>query len=251
LKQHRSRLLSQIVLILPFLIPVLVLSIAPLIRGIYLGFTDYRFGWDMKFNGLENYRYMLNDSYFWSSFRIGFIWTFSVTIGQIVLGLALALLLNAKLYFQQLARVLILVPWAMPPVIRGLMWNMVFLPDAGGPLNNLLLQIGIISQPINWLNSFVWAVPAVVAVGIWGGLPQTSIVLLAGLQAISKELYEAASLDGASPFNLFRYVTLPSLKPVITAIVSLRFMWNFIRTSTNFGCPAAQEIDITLFFKSL
>lgn len=220
-------LAGQFLLMLPFFVPVFLFSVLPLLRGIYLGFTDYRFGWDIQFNGLENYRYMMGDRFFWSSFRIGFIWTFSVTFGQIILGLGLSLLLNAKLYFQQLARVLILVPWAMPPVIRGLMWNMVFLPDVGGPLNYALLQLGVISAPINWMNSFVWAVPMVILVGIWGGLPQTSVVLLAGLQSIPHELYEAASLDGAGVWNCFRHITLPSLRPVIVAIVSLRFMWNF------------------------
>lgn len=211
-------------MVLPFLIPVVLFSVIPLLRGIYLGFTDYRFGWDMKFNGLDNYRYMLTDSYFWSSFRIGFIWTFSVTAGQIVLGLALAQLLNADLFGQRLARILVLVPWAMPPVIRGLMWNMVLLPDTSGPLNLFLIRLGILAQPINWLNHVVWALPAIIIVGIWGGLPQSAIVLLAGLQSIPKELYEAAGLDGAGPFGQFRYITLPSLRPVIMSIVSLRFM---------------------------
>jgi len=95
------------------------------------------------------------------------------------------------------------------------------------PLNHLLMQAGIINQPINWLGSVAWALPSIILVGIWGGLPQSAIVLLAGLQTIPKELYEAASLDGAGGFNQFRYVTLPSLKPIITSIVSLRFMWNF------------------------
>lgn len=223
----RRSWLGQIGLVLPFLIPVVLFSVFPLLRGIYLGFTDYRFGWEMKFSGLENYRYMLTDSYFWSSFRIGFIWTFSVTAGQISLGLALAQLLNADLFGQRLARILVLVPWAMPPVIRGLMWNMVLLPDSSGPLNLLLLRIGVVAQPINWLNNVAWALPAIIVVGIWGGLPQSAIVLLAGLQSIPKELYEAAGLDGAGVFGQFRYVTLPSLRSVIMSIVSLRFMWNF------------------------
>jgi multiple sugar transport system permease protein len=226
-EMKRHSWLGQLGLVLPFLIPVVLFSVIPLLRGIYLGFTDYRFGFEMRFNGLENYRYMLTDSYFWSSFRVGAIWTIGTTLGQVALGLGLAQLLNADLFGQRLARILVLVPWAMPPVIRGLMWNMVFVPDTSGPLNHLLMQAGIINQPINWLGSVAWALPSIILVGIWGGLPQSAIVLLAGLQTIPKELYEAASLDGAGVFNQFRYVTLPSLKPIITSIVSLRFMWNF------------------------
>lgn len=219
--------LGQIGLVLPFLVPVVIFSVIPLLRGIYLGFTDYRFGFPMSFNGLENYRYMLTDSYFWSSFRVGAIWTIGVTGGQVILGLALAQLLNADLFGQRLARILVLVPWAMPPVIRGLMWNMVLLPDTTGPLNYLLMQMGVLAQPINWLGNVAWALPSIIMVGIWGGLPQSAIILLAGLQTIPKELNEAASLDGAGVFSQFRYITLPWLKPVITSIVCLRFMWNF------------------------
>lgn len=132
-EMKRRSWLGQLGLVLPFLIPVVLFSVIPLLRGIYLGFTDYRFGFEMRFNGLENYRYMLTDSYFWSSFRVGAIWTIGTTLGQVVLGLGLAQLLNADLFGQRLARILVLVPWAMPPVIRGLMWNMVFLPDTSGP----------------------------------------------------------------------------------------------------------------------
>ncbi len=221
-----SRVQGQFKLLLPALIPVVALSIIPLVQGIYLGFTDYRLGEPIRFNGLENYRYMLSDRYFWQSFRIGFVWTLLVTIGQIVLGLGLALLLNAKLALNSFSRVLILVPWAMPPVIRGVMWKIMYEPDTG-VLNYLFISAGLMDQPINWLNSFEFAVPAIIVVGIWGDLPKAAVFLLAGLQSISKELYEAARLDGVGPWMEFWHITLPMLKPVLAATVSLTFMWNF------------------------
>jgi multiple sugar transport system permease protein len=205
----------------------MIFSVLPLLQGLYLGFTNYQLGSrSIDFVGLDNYRYLLTDIQFWRSFRIGGIWTVAVTVGEVVLGFFLAILLNAKLPGQTFARIMVLVPWAIPPVIKGLMWRLIYHPDAG-LLNNSLLQLGIISQPINWLNSFVWALPAVILVGIWASLPTTTIVLLAGLQSIPHELREAAAIDGASDWAQFRHVTLPLMKPVIISISALQFMWNF------------------------
>ncbi|ACL69217.1 carbohydrate ABC transporter permease [Halothermothrix orenii] len=218
--------LEQLKLLLPALIPVILFSLIPLLRGIYLGFTDYVLGSDVSFNGFENYKYMLTDTYFWQSFKIGFVWTIAVTAGQILLGLGLAMLLNGDVLFRSWARVLILIPWAMPPVIRGIMWKFMYHPDTGA-INYFLMKLNIIDQPIDFLFSFDYVIPAVIIVGIWGGLPQAAITLLAGLQSISDDYYEAACLDGANGWHTFRYITLPLLSPVMTAITILRFIWNF------------------------
>lgn len=214
-------------LLLPAFLPVLVLSVWPLLQGIYMGFTDYTLGaGGANFAGLENYRYLLSDTQFWRSFRIGAIWTVSVTLGEVVLGFMLAMLLNANLPGQTLARILVLAPWAIPPVIKGLMWRLIYHPDAG-ILNNVLVQIGLLNRPINWLNDFTYALPAVILVGIWASLPTTTIVLLAGLQSIPGELREAAAIDGSSAWEQFRYITLPLMQPVVLSISALQFMWNF------------------------
>jgi multiple sugar transport system permease protein len=105
---------------LPVILPVLLLSILPLARGIYFGFTDYRLGDPARFNGLENYVQLARDAYFWQSFRAGLVWTLAVTAGQVILGLLLALLLNAKIRFTSIYGILMLAPWAMPPIIRGI-----------------------------------------------------------------------------------------------------------------------------------
>jgi multiple sugar transport system permease protein len=214
-------------LFLPALIPILIFSVLPLLQGIYLGLTNYELGRrTISFVGLDNYRYLLTDTQFWRSFRVGGVWTVAVTVGEVVLGFLLAMLLNAKLPGQTFARIMVLVPWAIPPVIKGLMWRLIYHPDAG-LLNNGLIALGVISQPINWLNSFVWALPAVILVGIWASLPTTTIVLLAGLQSIPHELREAAAIDGASGWGQFWHITLPLMKPVIISISALQFMWNF------------------------
>lgn len=214
-------------LLLPAFIPVLILSVAPLLQGIYLGFTNYTLGAEsFDFVWFKNYRFLLTDFQFWKSFRVGAIWTVTVTVGEVVLGFILAILLNARLPGQTVARILVLTPWAIPPVIKGLMWRLIYHPS-GGLLNEYLLALGIIDDPINWLTSFTWALPAVMLVGIWSALPITTVVLLAGLQAIPGELREAAAIDGASDWGQFRFVTMPLMRPVVASIAALEFMWNF------------------------
>lgn len=215
-------------LVAPALIPVLLFSVAPLAWGMYIGFTDATAGFleSSRFTGLQNYAELLTDSYFWTSFRVGLIWAFSVTGLQLLASLGLALLLNADLRFKPISRVLTVVPWAMPPVVVGLMWRMVYHPTAG-VLNDSLRHIGIDTHGLNWLSSTTWALPAVVLVGVWAGMPQTTIVILAAIQNVSTDLREAAALDGANARQSFLAVTWPSIQPVVTAITSLNLIWNF------------------------
>jgi multiple sugar transport system permease protein len=215
-------------LLLPALAPVVAFSVLPLLNGIYLGFTDARAGLNQptNFNGLDNYRRLLEDDLFWQSFRVGLIWAFGVTTIQFFLALGLAALLNQDLRLRWLARTLALVPWAMPPVIVGIMWRLVYQPDAG-LLSNVLYRLGLGDLSVDWLGNLSTALPAVIVVGVWSGMPQTTIVLLAGLQGIPGELHEAAAVDGANSWRRFVHVTLPGLRPVIVAITSLDFIWNF------------------------
>ncbi len=218
--------LGQIRLLVPILVPVLVLSVVPLAQGITLGFTDYRLGEDVQFNGLDNYAYMLEDRFFWQSFRVGAVWTLAVTAGQVGLGLGLASLLSLKLRFTGLASVLILVPWAMPPVIRAIMWRGLYGVETG-IVNHWLLGLGVLDAPIDWLNSFTYTVPAIIVVGIWGELPKTAVFILAALLAVPPQLYEAARLDGAGAWQIFRHITLPTIRPVLAVVTALAFTWNF------------------------
>ncbi len=222
----RNRNMDQLQLLLPIMVPVLLISFIPLVRGIYIGFTDYELGGQISFSGLENYRIMMQDRFFWRSMGIGFLWTAVVTALQIGLGLILALLLNQGLRWTSLYSVLMLVPWAMPPIVRGLMWRQIYSPDTGA-LNLILTQMGLIDAPINWLTSFEWAIPAIIVAGVWGEVPKAALFFLAGLKTIPGSLYEAAKLDGASTLSQFRHITLPMMKPIMAAVVSLSFMWNF------------------------
>jgi multiple sugar transport system permease protein len=227
-KAARSSQKAMWLLLLPSLIPVVVLSVYPLVNGIWLGFTDARAGFDVqyKFNGFANYTKLLHDDLFWNSFKIGLIWAVTVTVLQFLLALGLAMLLNAGLRFQWLVRPLALVPWAMPSVIVAILWKLIYHPDAG-ILNAVLRWLHVIDHNISWLGSFDLALPAVIVVGVWAGMPQTTIALLAGLQNTPVELHEAAALDGAGAWQRFLAVTWPAIKPVAIAITSLDFVWNF------------------------
>lgn len=213
-------------LLMPALLPVVIFSIVPLVQGIYLGFTDARAGLNQvtRFNGLQNYQDLLTYDLFWESFRIGLIWAVSVTFLQFASAMGLALLLHQNLRFSGFARVLSLVPWAMPPVVVAIMWRLMYDPD-GGPVNGILSTLGI-GGDTNLLGSFSTALPAAIVVGVWAGMPQTTIALLAGLQGMDDAQHEAAAIDGAGVWKRFRHITLPQLSPVIVAITSLNFIWN-------------------------
>jgi multiple sugar transport system permease protein len=215
------------ILVLPALIPVLVFSVYPLVQGVLLGFTDARAGYNLpiNFNGIQNYVQLLGNGLFWSSFKIGLIWAFSVTILQFLASLGLALLLNLDLKFRGVARTLALVPWAIPPVIIAIMWRLMLSPSYGA-VDQLFGAVGLPSN-IDWLGTFSLALPVVIVVGVWTGMPQTTVTLLAGLQNVSAELHEAASIDGAGTWRRFTSVTLPALRPIIVAITTLDLIWNF------------------------
>ena len=219
---------EALVLLIPALLPVLVLSVAPLARGIYLGFTDSQAGLGVPthFIGIDNFRALIHDDLFVNSFKIGLVWAACVTAIQFCLALGLALLLSQPLHGRWLARALALVPWAMPSVLVGIMGTLFFQPQAG-ILNEALYRAHLPGSNIDWLSDFTWALPAVILVGVWAGMPQTTVALLAGVQSISDDLHEAAAVDGATAWQRFWTVTLPQLRPVIIAITTLDLIWNF------------------------
>ncbi|MEU9111656.1 sugar ABC transporter permease [Streptomyces sp. NPDC048483] len=217
-------------LVLPALIPILVLSVGPLLYGIGLAFTDAQSGRTQAtgFVGALNFTDLFQDTLFWDSFRIGLVWAVGVTVPQFFLALGLALLLHLDLRLRWLARALAIIPWAMPEVVVGIMWRLVYHPDAG-VLNETLRGLGLSGSGDgqDWLSGLATALPAVIVVGVWAGMPQTTVSLLAGLQNVPKELHEAAAMDGAGAWRRFRTVTWPAIRPVALAVTALNFIWNF------------------------
>lgn len=223
----RARRTEAALLATPALIPVVLFSVVPLLLGMLLAFTQSSLapGAPINFVGTRNFTRLVHFTAFWQSFRIGLVWAMTTTFGQFICGLGLSLLLNTDLRFRVIARVLALLPWAMPPVAVAITWQMIYSP-VHGPLDWLVSAFGGTSG-INWLGSFSLALPAVVLVGIWAGMPQNTIVLLAGLQQIPGELYEAATVDGAGAWRRFVHVTWPGLRRIVVSITALSFIWNF------------------------
>jgi len=226
-RQRRASDHAAWFLVLPALIPILLLSVGPLLYGVLLAFTDSQSGRTAptQWIGGLNFRDLLHDTLFWESFRIGLVWAVGVTVPQFLLALGLALLLNQDLRLRWLARALAIVPWAMPEVVVGIMWRIVYNPDAG-ILNETLHDLGL-GNGRDWLSSLSTALPAVIVVGVWAGMPQTTVALLAGLQNTPRELHEAAAVDGAGAWRRFRTVTWPALRPVALSITALNLIWNF------------------------
>ncbi|HEY0737883.1 MAG TPA: sugar ABC transporter permease [Herpetosiphonaceae bacterium] len=155
-----------------------------------------------------------------------FIFAFAVNALILGLGMVLALLLNRKFWGRGLARTLVLLPWIVPTFVAGLIFRYMFLQQ-GGLVNRILLDwLGIIDTPITWLvgPNARWAL---IIAAVWRGVPLMSLMLLAGLQVIPLDLYEAASIDGASAWQRFRYITLPMLKPIIAIQVMFGMVFNF------------------------
>lgn len=215
-------------LTIPAFIPLVLLSVVPLAQAVWTGFTDLQAGLNFKpkFIGLENFRKLLGDTFFWQSFKIGIIWALSVTILALVLGFGLALLLNQNLRFLGLMRVLSLVPWAMPPVIIAIMWQILLNP-AIGPVDSILRFFHLPFADKYLLGDFSTAFPTVVVIGAWVGMPVITVSILAALQGINSEVIESAKIDGANAWNRFRYVTLPAVRSITTALVALNIIWNF------------------------
>lgn len=176
------------------------------------------------FIGLENYITALADPVFWAGLATSVIWVV-VSVGlQFLLGLGAALLLNRRFAWRGLARALIVVPWALPSVIIGLIWTWM-LDFNLGLVNEVGLRLGLLDHPIAWLSQPGTAFAAVILAVVWQGFPFFAVTLLAGLQAIPGELYEAASLDGAGAASQFRHVTLPGIAGVMTTALLLRMIW--------------------------
>jgi multiple sugar transport system permease protein len=176
------------------------------------------------FVGLANYVAAMEDPAFWASLWTSLIWVVCAVAGQFGLGLAAALLLNRRFAWRGAARALIVIPWALPSVIIGLIWTWM-LDFNLGVVNELGLRLGLLSQPVAWMTNPGTAMAAVILAVIWQGFPFFAVTLLAGLQAIPAELHEAASLDGAGALARFRHVTWPGLAGVISASLLLRMIW--------------------------
>lgn len=211
-------------LLLPISVLILTLSLYPILRGIYLGFTNYRIGRSAIFTGFDNYIYLSGSGYFWSSLgRQAFI-TFGSMVMTYIIGITLALILNSDIPFKRFFRILAIVPWAVPPIVKVAIWENMFSTNTGW-INHLLMSFGMIDKYIGWVGDKNKAIYCVMVMITWGCVPYLALTILSALQNISKDYYEAASIDGATSFQQFLNITIPMLKPVLVVTSSFLFIW--------------------------
>ncbi|RNF33569.1 carbohydrate ABC transporter permease [Paracoccus methylarcula] len=209
----------------PAILLIAGVMVVPLVIGISYSFQSVRL---LRpgggFVGLENYLDLWSDRKFWIALENTFVWTIGSISFQFLLGLGLALLLNTRFHGKRLIQSLVFLPWAVPTFLSALAWAWLFNPTIG-PLPHWLTAMGILGEPQNILGDPELAIWGPIVANIWFGIPFFAITLLAALQSIPAELYEAAEIDGASPWQRFTKITLPFLAPMIAITVMLRTIW--------------------------
>lgn len=197
----------------------------PLARTIWFGFTDAGLSelGAAQFVGFENYRYLLQDPDWWQAVRNTLVFAGASVALETVLGLAIALALDAHFRGRGLLRAAVLIPWAIPTVVSARMWAWMY-NDVFGVINHALLAGGLIDTPVAWIASPDTALLAVILVDVWKATPFMTLLLLAGLQMLPRECYESARVDGVHPVKVFFRVTLPLLQPALAVAVIFRLL---------------------------
>ncbi len=219
----RQRVRSAWLFMAPMLIVLALVAGWPLLRTMWFGFTDANLS-DLEaaeFIGFVNYYYLLTDPGWWRAVRNTLVFTGASLILEIILGLAIALALNAHFRGRGLLRAAVLSPWAIPTVVSAQMWNWMY-HDVFGVINHVLLTRGLIGEPIAWTASPDTALLAIIMVDVWKTTPFMALLLLAGLQMLPQECYESARVDGVHPIKVFFKITLPLLRPALMVAIIFR-----------------------------
>lgn len=244
-------------LILPALIVILAMVFVPAVNAILMSFQSYdlRRPSQIGFIGLGNYIELFKDPLFWSSLFRTFLWVVLGVGFQFLFGFSLALLLNKKFKGRGVVRSISLIPWVTPGVLIGLMWRWIY-DGSFGVLNDILLKLGFIHDKIPFLAQKTTAFPSVIITIIWQGIPFFALMLMAGLQGVPGELYEAGDIDGANVFQKLFKITIPSIKNTIYVTTLLRIIWvaNSVDVIFNMtgGGPAysSQTLSVYIFNKA-
>lgn len=237
---HHSPVMERILgkdwkVALPFVLPMIVIMVGlvlyPFINALFLSTTTLNFLTGETVNvGFRNYERLLTNSDYRLSMENTFQFTFWSLSIKFFTGMVVALLLNSRLPLRSIITGIMLLPWIVPEIVTALAWKSVYDPIFGG-LNPVLQSMGLIDQPLGWLSDPHLAMPSVIAVNVWKGIPFYTLLLLAGLKAIDREQLEAAEVDGANMIKRFRHVTLPGMRYVILVTLLL----SFISTFNSFG----------------
>jgi multiple sugar transport system permease protein len=238
----------------PSLFLIMAVMLAPLAVGVSYAFRDIVLlnPFSGGFVGLDHFRALSQDAAFYGALKNTLWWTGASVALQFIFGLILALLLDKPFHGRGIAQALVFLPWAVPSFLAGLNWAWLFNPVIG-PIPHWLYGLGLMSEPGNILSDPHYAMWGPIIANVWWGIPFFAITLLAALQAIPRDLYEAASIDGAGWFQRFRSITLPFLAPTIAITVLLRTVWisNFadlIVVMTNGGPADRTQIVASYIF---
>ncbi len=235
--------------LLPSLLVILCINLWPILYTLYLSFFIKPTGINkaMTFVGFGNYLTMLGDHVFWET--IGRTLHFTVvSVGvELVLGLAIAQLINSRPFGWKFLRFALIIPWAVPTIVNGAMWRWIYSADFGA-LNGLLMQLGLISHYIPWLTRPDWAMNLVIVADVWHMTPFVALILQAALATLPSELEEAAAVDGANAFQRFWSIRLPLLRPAILVALIVRTVDAFrafdIAYVITSGGPAFRTVTI-------
>lgn len=252
---NRQEKLTGWVMLIPALLVLGLVFIYPIVRAFWLSWFTENLGTQLQpvFTGLSNYQRMIGDGRFWQSLSNTATFTVISVLLELLLGLGVALVLNISFWGRGAVRTAAIIPWALPTAVMGLAWAWIF-NDQYGVVNDLLLRLGLIDQGINWLGTPTLAMVALIVADVWKTTPFISIILLAGLQSISEDLYEAHRLDGASPWQSFTQITLPLLMPQILIALLFRFAQSFgifdlVQVMTG-GGPAGSTETVSIYIYS-
>jgi ABC-type sugar transport system permease subunit len=239
----------------PAISVLLIFFAYPIFYEVSASLTNKTVGQDGKWIGFANYAFLLKDATFLKACLNTLIYVSITQMGKFILGLSVALLLQQKLRGRGLIRSLVLIPYAMPGFVAYLVWKLIYNPDVGA-LNIFLHQIGVLDQPISFVSSRTWAMPVVILATVWKGFPFWTIMFLAALQSVPKELYEAAAVDGANAWHRFRNISIPGIRPIILVV----FLLSTVSTINSFeavwlltgGGPADATLILPIFaYRSL
>ncbi|MFC0211836.1 carbohydrate ABC transporter permease [Paenibacillus chartarius] len=212
--------------ILPAAITLLLLVTYPLFYGAYISFFNTNLVNKWNFVALSNYVNIFSSFQFVGNIIMTLKYTLLTVLGHFAIGIVLGLVLNMKLPGITVFRTILILPWLLPEVVVGLLWKWLFNPMYG-LFNDVLMRLHVVNDPISWLGDASYAFIAIVIVCVWKGYPMVMMMVLAGLQSISQDTYEAAKIDGCNRMQSFRYVTMPGLLPVIVVTLILDTVWWF------------------------
>lgn len=233
-------------IIIPLVSLVFLFGHLPALSSLRIAFMRYNIlqPGNIRFNGLDNFRFVLQDPVFHASLlRVLWFVSFSLTVSMLI-ALFFALVLNENFKGRGFVRTMVIIPWAIPPVVSGHMWKWI-LNGEYGALNGLLYQLGLIEQYQFWLSTPVSAITAAAFIFVWRYVPFITIIFLGVLQSIPGELYESASVDGAGPIRRFFYMTLPQLATVGSIALVLAAIASFNVFDEIYALTGAQEITRT------